>query len=72
MRQDLECKWFLRHSDVRLDTKLQSIQDALRDLYPQAFNDSLLILMLLRVYLHTKKGDNNYNFIMKEIHRLWK
>lgn len=72
MRQDLECKWFLRHTDVRLDTKLQSIQDALRDLYPQAFNDSLLILMLLRVYLHTKKGDNNYNFIMKEIQRLWK
>ena len=72
MRQDLECKWFLRHTDVRLDTKLQSIQDALRDLYPQAFNDSLLILMLLRVYLHTKKGDKNYNFIMKEIHRLWK
>lgn len=72
MRQDLECKWFLRGTDVRLDTKLQNIQDQLRRLYPEAFNDSLLILMLLRVYLHTKKGDTNYNFIMKEIKRLWK
>ena len=72
MRQDLECKWFLRNSDIKLDTKLQQIQDRLKEEYPQAFDDSLLILMLLRVYLHTTKGDSNYNFIMKEIKRLWK
>ena len=72
MRQDLECKWFLRGTNVRLETKLQTIQETLRDLYPKAFNNSLLILMLLRVYLRTKKNDNNYKFIMKEIHRLWK
>ena len=72
LRQDLECKWFLRNSDIKLDTKLQQIQDRLKEEYPQAFDDSLLILMLLRVYLHTTKGDSNYNFIMKEIKRLWK
>jgi tRNA A-37 threonylcarbamoyl transferase component Bud32 len=72
MRQDLECKWFLRDSDIKLDTKLQQIQDKLREEYPQAFDDSLLILMLLRVYLHTKQGDPDRDFIMKEIKRLWK
>lgn len=72
LRQDLECKWFLRNTDIRLDTKLQNIQDKLKRWYPDAFDDSLLILMLLRVYLHTKNGDDDYNFIMKEIKRLWK
>jgi thiamine kinase-like enzyme len=72
MRQDLECKWFLRNTDLRLDTKLQHIQDKLRRWYPDGFDDSLLILMLLRVYLHTKIGDKDYDFIMKEIKRLWK
>lgn len=72
MRQDLECKWFLRDTDIRLDTKLQHIRDKLKRWYPDAFDDSLLILMLLRVYLHTKRGDKDYDFIMKEINRLWK
>jgi tRNA A-37 threonylcarbamoyl transferase component Bud32 len=72
MRQDLECKWFLRSENVRIHTKLQNIQDKLRKLYPTAFDDSLLILMLLRVYLHTIKNSKDYNFIMKEIKRLWK
>lgn len=72
MRQDLECKWFLRKTDVRLDIKLQNIQDKLRKLFPLAFNDNLLILMLLRVYLHTKSGDFEREFILREIRRLWK
>jgi 5-methylthioribose kinase len=72
MRQDLECKWFLRDSNIKLDTKLQQIQDRLREEYPQAFDDSLLILMLLRVYAHTTKGDSNCDFIMREVRRLWK
>lgn len=72
MRQDLECKWFLRKTDVLLDYKLQNIQDRLRKVYPLAFNDNLLILMLLRVYLHTKDGDFEREFILREIKRLWK
>lgn len=72
MRQDLECKWFLRNTDVRLDTKLQNIQDAIRQKYEIAFDDNLLILMLLRVIRYCKEGDANYNFLMKEIKRLWK
>lgn len=72
LRQDLHCKWFLRHSDAKLDFKLQNIQDTLYECYPEAFDDNLLILMLLRVYLHTKEGDFERDFILREINRLWK
>ena len=72
MRQDLECKWFLRKTDTKLDFKLQNIQDTLRECYPEAFDNNLLILMLLRVFLHTKEGDFEREFIMREINRLWK
>ena len=72
MRQDLECKWFLRNENLKLDVKLQNIKDELKYLYPQAFNDSLLILMLLRVYKHCEKNDFNYNFIKRNVEELWK
>jgi RIO-like serine/threonine protein kinase len=72
LRQDLECKWFLRNTNIKLEVKLQNLQNKLRNHYEWAFDDNLLILMLLRVYLHTKQGDDNHKFIMKEINRLWK
>jgi 5-methylthioribose kinase len=72
LRQDLECKWFLRNTNIKLEVKLQNLQNKLRQQYESAFDDNLLILMLLRVYLHTKQGDDNHKFIMKEINRLWK
>ena len=72
MRQDLECKWFLRNTDVRLDTKLQNIQDSLKEHFPKYFDDNLVILMLMRVIQYCEKNDSNYNFLMKEIHKLWK
>lgn len=71
MRQDLECKWFLRNTDLRLDTKLQNIQDELRKKFELAFDDSLLIAMLLRVYLHTAPGTKEYYFIKANIEKLW-
>jgi hypothetical protein len=72
LRQDLECRWFLRNEETRLGSKLVTIQKRLFDRYPYADNNYLLILMLLRVFLHTTKDDYEYNFIMKEINRLWK
>ena len=72
MRQDLECRWFLRKDNVRLGAKLTDLQNKILQVCPEAANDNLLILMLLRVYLHTTKNDANYEFIMKEIKRLWK
>lgn len=72
LRQDMECKWFLRNTDVRLDVKLKTLQDKILKHFPLANNNNLLILMLLRVYRHTQRGDTNYNFIMREVKRLWK
>ena len=72
LRQDVVCKWFLRNSNVKLDTKLEILQSKLNHTYKQDIDDNLLILMLLRVIQYCKQGDNNYNFLMKEILRLWK
>lgn len=73
LRQDLECRWFLRNdTNVRIGVKLHLIQDKLFELFPFANDDYLLILMLLRVYPYTKNNQKNRKFIMKEIERLWK
>lgn len=72
LRQDLECKWFLRRDPVMLDVKLMNIQDHLLKKFPLANDDYLLILMLLRVYLHCDKDSIEYDFVVKEIKRLWK
>ncbi len=72
LRQDLECKWFLRDSKLMLDVKLQNLQSKILARFTGADNDYLLILMLLRVYLHTKPGDQEREFILKEVNRLWK
>jgi RIO-like serine/threonine protein kinase len=72
LRQDLTCKWFLRNKNIKLDVKLQNLEDYVFKKFGFAKNDYLLILMLLRVYLHTEIGDSNREFILKEIKRLWK
>jgi RIO-like serine/threonine protein kinase len=72
MRQDLECRWFLRNDNVRIGAKLNTLQKNILKEYPIANDDYLLILMLLRVYRHTTKDDENYKFIMREVNRLWK
>jgi tRNA A-37 threonylcarbamoyl transferase component Bud32 len=71
MRQDLECKWFLRNTDIKLDTKLQQLQENIKEVYPEAFDNCFLILMLLRVLSHCQKGDDDYKFLLKNIKRLW-
>ena len=72
LRQDLTCRWFLRNKNIKLDVKLQNLEDQVFSKFGFAKNDYLLILMLLRVYLHTENGDSNRKFILKEINRLWK
>ena len=72
LRQDLECKWFLRDTKLMLDVKLENLQEKILERFPGSDNDYLLILMLLRVFLHTQPGDFNREFILKEIKRLWK
>ena len=72
LRQDLHCKWFIRNDRLFLDAKLNQIQKKLFDKFPQANNDYLLILMLLRVYRHATTNSSEQNFLLKEIHKLWK
>jgi len=72
MRQDLDCLWFLRNSTQKISTKVYSLQEKILQRYPEASDDNLLILMLLRVYPNTKHGDMNREFLLKEIKRLWK
>jgi RIO-like serine/threonine protein kinase len=72
LRQDLSCGWFLRHSDIKLDSKLKLIQQQILEKYPQANDSYLLILMLLRVYKHSKPNTLERNFLVQEINKLWK
>ena len=72
LRQDLECKWFLRNKNIKLDVKLQNLQEMIFDRHYLTNNDYLLILMLLRVYPYTKEHNSSRKFILKEINRLWK
>jgi RIO-like serine/threonine protein kinase len=71
MRQDLECKWFLRQSDLKIDIKVQNLQTEIFKRYPIANDNYLLILMLLRVLAHAR-DKFNYDFLIREIKRLWK
>ena len=61
LRQDLECKWFLRNSDYKLLERFEL-----------ANNNYLLILMLLRVYRYTKPFSKEETLLTKEMNRLWK
>jgi len=72
MRQDLECKWFLRNDNAMIDVKLKHIQKELVDRFPLAGNNYLLILMLLRVYRYTKENSFERKFIIDRIEKLWK
>lgn len=72
LRQDLDLHWFTRDSDVVLDVKTNYISQQLRERYPLADNDYLLILMLLRVYRHAKIGSQEHDFLLEGIRRLWK
>ena len=72
LRQDLECKWFLRDTKLLLDVKVENIQDKLLEKFELANNNYLLILMLLRVYRYTKPFSKEEALLMKEMNRLWK
>jgi len=72
LRQDLECKWFLRDTKLLLDVKVENIQDKLLEKFELANNNYILILMLLRVYRYTKPFSKEEALLIKEMNRLWK
>ena len=70
LKQDLTCKWFIRTSDVMLDSKLQQISKRLSS-YPYFNDHSLLVLMLLRV-LPYAKNEFDKKYLIDEMRKLWK
>lgn len=72
LRQDLKCKWFLRKESISLEVKLNEIEDTILKKFPEANNDYILIMMLLRVYVHTQEDSFEQQFILREIEKLWK
>jgi len=55
-----------------LNVKTKHIQQKILQKYPTANNDYLLILMLLRVYRHSRPDTLERNFLLKGIESLWK
>ena len=72
LRQDLELGWFTRKDNVMLNVKTKHIQQKILEKYPEADNNYLLILMLLRVYRHSKPDTLERNFLLEGINSLWK
>ena len=72
LRQDVDCKWFLRNDNLRLDAKLLNVRETVLGEFPEGDNDYILILMLLRVYRHCLKNSVEYHFIVNEVNKLWK
>lgn len=72
LRQDLEGHWFLRNTEVKIPGQLKYINDELMKIFPEAFDNYLYILMLLRIYRNCKSGTLEHKFITKEIYKIWK
>jgi hypothetical protein len=70
LMQDLECGWFMRNRTERLQGKLWMLRKEISDLYPQAADPHLIILMLLRVLPYARNAQDT-DWIRKEIARLW-
>lgn len=68
LKQDLICKWFIRDTDLILDSKLKHIDDLISDNFSYNY---LVILMLLRIYPYVKTK-KDYIFLTNEINKLWK
>ena len=72
LRQDLELGWFTRKDNAMLNVKTKYIQQKILQQHPIANNDYLLILMLLRVYRHSRPDTLERNFLLEGITSLWK
>jgi len=70
LRQDINCKWFIRNDNVFIEPKLYNLSKDLENEFEHYSNQYLLILMLLRVLPYTK-GQDTY-FIINEVNKLWK
>jgi len=70
LRQDVDCKWFIRNDDVYIDPKLQNLSEELSQEFDTYANSYIVILMLLRVLPYAQGPDKD--FIIKKANSLWK
>lgn len=68
LRQDLSCKWFIRNENLHISSKLSVIEKELGEHF--LFDNSLTILMLLRIIPYSNNNDKQ--FLRREIEKLWK
>jgi tRNA A-37 threonylcarbamoyl transferase component Bud32 len=71
LRQDIDGHWFIRNKNIDLSVQLKILHDQLKLQFPEAFYDSLYILMLLRVYRHCQVDTPEHLLIIEEIKKLW-
>jgi tRNA A-37 threonylcarbamoyl transferase component Bud32 len=71
LRQDIDGHWFIRNEKIDLSVQLRILHEQLSLKFPEAFLDSLYILMLLRVYRHCQINTPEHLLITEEIKRLW-
>jgi tRNA A-37 threonylcarbamoyl transferase component Bud32 len=71
LRQDLTCRWFIRHESVYIDQKLQIMLDSIFKDYQQYLVDELVIAMLLRVLLYAPRGSFEEQYLINWIKKLW-
>jgi tRNA A-37 threonylcarbamoyl transferase component Bud32 len=71
LRQDLTCRWFIRHDSIYIDQKLQNMLDGIFEDYKEYIIDELVIVMLLRVLLYAPRQSFEEMFLIKWIKQLW-
>lgn len=73
LRQDMYCKWFLRYQkESNIHTYLNILDNFFIQKYSILNDNYLLILILLRVLPYAQKNSFDYNFLVNEVHKLWK
>ncbi len=73
LRQDLDANWFIRNNiESDLGIELAYVKSVLKQNFPEAFDDYLYILMLLRVYKYSQQRPKEKMFLLEEIERIWK
>ena len=71
LRQDLDIYWLVRDNKQHLKQKLDYIKLILSRKFNLMNNKYLLILMLIRVFRYVNDNSFEFNFLKKEINRLW-
>jgi tRNA A-37 threonylcarbamoyl transferase component Bud32 len=70
LRQDLDCKWFVRDTKVLLSNRLLAINEELASHCEYYNNNAMAILTLLRVWPYSTPEDKQW--LAEQLDKLWK